>query len=60
MQKLKISNNVAVMQKTALLKTAAISRKVFEMQRTDRSVSLWPLVMNHITQKTTAMATTRT
>ena len=39
--KLGIPFNVGVMQKTALLGTARILRKVLEMWRTDNSVSLW-------------------
>ena len=41
------------MQKTALLETIRVQRKVLEMQR-DRSVSLWLFVMTWQTEKMTA------
>ena len=43
-EKLGITNNVGVMQKTALLGTARILRKVLEMLRRDHSVKLGHLL----------------
>ena len=59
-EKLGITNNVGMMQKTALLGTARILRKVLEMQRTDHSVSLWPFVMSRLKEEMTAMTTAKT
>ena len=59
-EKLGITNNVGVIQKSALLRTARILRKVLEMRRRDHSVSLWSFVMTPLTDKMTSMATART
>ena len=58
-EKLGITNNVGVMQKTALLGTAKILRKVLERRRC-HSVSLWSFVMTHLTEEITEMTTART
>ena len=58
-EKLQIKNNVGVMQKTALLGNARMLRKVLEILRRDRSVSLWSFVMTRLTEMT-AMKTART
>ena len=54
MGKLGITWNVGVMQKSALLGTARILRKVLEMWRQKYSVSLWSFVMTHLTEEMTA------
>ena len=59
-EKLQIKNNVGVMQKTALLGNARMLRKVLEILRRDRSVSLWSFVMTRLTEEMTAMKTPRT
>ena len=60
-EKLRIKYYVGVMQKTALLRTARILRKVLEMQRRDHSFSLWSFVMTReLTEEMTAMTTART
>ena len=58
-EKLGVTNDVGAMQKTALLRTARILRKVLEMERRDHSVSLWPFVMTRLTEEMTAMTTAR-
>ena len=58
--KLGIPFNVGIMQKTALLGTARILRKVLEMRRRDNSVSLWSFVMTRLTEEKTAMTTAKT
>ena len=57
-EKLPIKHNVGVMQKTALLKTARISRKVLKMKRRG-SVNLWSFVMTRLTEEMTTMKTAR-
>ena len=42
--RLGITDNVEVMEKTALLRIASILRKVLQMQRTDHSVSIGHLL----------------
>ena len=59
-EKLGITYNIGVMQKTALLRTVRILRKVLEMQRRDHSFSLWSFVMTRLTEEMTAMTTART
>ena len=60
MGKLGITCNVGVMQKTALLGTARILRKVLEMQRREYPVSLWSFVMTRLTEEMTVITTART
>ena len=50
-EKLGITNNVGVMQKTALLETARILRKVLEMLRRDHFASRWSFVMTPLTEE---------
>ena len=59
-EKLGITYSVRVMQKTVLLRTARILRKVLEMQRRDHSFSLWSFVMTRLTEEMTAVTTART
>ena len=60
MGKLGITCNVGVMQKTALLGTARILRKVLGMLRREYSVSLWSFVMTRLTKEMTVITTART
>ena len=60
MGKLGITCNVGIMQKTALLGTARILRKVLEMSRREYSVSLWSFVMTRLTEEMTVITTPRT
>ena len=59
-EKLQKTNIVGVTQKTALLGTARILRKVLEMKRRDHSVNLWPFVVTRLIEQMTTMATART
>ena len=56
-EKLGITNNVGVIQKTALLETAKILRKALELQRRNHSVSLWSFVMSRLAEEMTAITT---
>ena len=58
-EKLGITFSVGVVQKTALLGTVRILRKVLEMGR-DNSVSPWSFVVTRLTEEITAMTTART
>ena len=58
--KLGIPFNNGVMQKTALLGTARILKKVLEMWRRDNSVSLWSFAVTRLTEEKTTMITART
>ena len=60
MGELGVTCNVGVMQKTALLGTARILRKVLEIQRREYSVSLWSFVMTRLTEEMTVITTIRT
>ena len=57
--KLGMACNVGVIQKTALLGTTRILRKVSEMQRREYSVSLWSFVMIRLTEEMTVITTAR-
>ena len=59
-ENLGIPLNVGVMQKTALLGTARIFKKVLEMWRRDNSVSLWSFVMTRLTEENTVVTMART
>ena len=60
MGKLGITCNVGVIQKSALLGTVRILRKVLEMQRRGYSVSLWSFVMTRLKEEMTVITRTRT
>ena len=56
-EKLRITNNVGVMQKTALVGTARILRKVLEMPRRNNSVRLWSFAIVCLTKEMMAIST---
>ena len=56
-EKLRITYNVGVMQKTALLGTARLLRKVLEMSRRNHSVRLWSFAIICLTKEMMAIST---
>ena len=58
-EKLGITNNVGVMQKTALLGTARILRKALEILRRYHSARLWSFVMTRLTEEMTTVTTAK-
>ena len=59
-EKLQIANNVGVMQKTALLGTARILRKVLEMKEEIILLAFfWSFVMTPLTEEMTAVTKAR-
>ena len=59
-KKLRTAYNIGVMQKTALLRTARILRRVLELKRNEHSVSLWSFAMTRLTEELTVITTART
>ena len=58
--KLGITCNVGVIQKSALLGTAKMMRKVLEIYRQEYSGTLWSFVMTCLTEEMTLITTART